>query len=69
METVEPSNDRSLESWTDCPAFQKHVKAFKDSEDFKGMHKKAQPFFDSVKDYVFGRELSMNNIVSRSLLF
>ncbi|KAF9021624.1 phosphoglycerate mutase-like protein, partial [Hymenopellis radicata] len=62
VETVEPSNDRSLESWTDCPAFQKHVKDFKNSEEFKGMHQKAQPFFDAVKDYVFGRELSMNNI-------
>ena len=62
VETVEPVNDRRLESWTKCPAFEKHVKAIVNSDEFKEKEKKAKPFFDAVKDYVFGRELSLKNI-------
>ncbi|EDR03419.1 uncharacterized protein LACBIDRAFT_331519 [Laccaria bicolor S238N-H82] len=28
VETVEPGNDRSLASWTNCPNFDKHIRAF-----------------------------------------
>ncbi|TFK19434.1 phosphoglycerate mutase-like protein [Coprinopsis marcescibilis] len=61
LETVEPGNDRSLESWTDCPAFAKHVKEFYNSEDFKKKAQQAQPFFKAVKDYVFGRPTTLEN--------
>ncbi|KAJ3823681.1 histidine phosphatase superfamily [Lentinula raphanica] len=61
VETVEPSNDRSLESWTDCPAFNKHVREFYASEEFKQKEKDAQPFFRSVKDFVFGRPTTLEN--------
>ncbi|KAJ7354194.1 phosphoglycerate mutase-like protein [Mycena albidolilacea] len=62
METVEPGNDRSLESWTDCPAFQKHIKAFHESDAFKAKAKEAAPFFHDVKDFVFGRPATLENI-------
>ncbi|KAF7332863.1 hypothetical protein MVEN_02391300 [Mycena venus] len=62
METVEPGNDRSMESWTDCPAFQKHVAAFYDSDAFKAKAKDAAPFFKDIKDYVFGRPATLENI-------
>ncbi|KAF9525011.1 histidine phosphatase superfamily [Crepidotus variabilis] len=61
VETVEPGNDRSLESWTDCPNFQKRIKEFYSSADFKAKAQDAQPFFKSVKDYVFGRPTSLEN--------
>jgi lysosomal acid phosphatase len=61
VETVEPGNDRSLESWTNCPAFEKHTKNFYNSQEFKDKAKEAQPFFKAVKDYVFGRPTTLEN--------
>ncbi|KAJ6518482.1 histidine phosphatase superfamily [Mycena vulgaris] len=63
IETVEPGNDRSLESWTDCPAFQKQVTSFHDSDAFKAKAKDAASFFTDVKDYVFGRPTTLENII------
>ncbi|KAJ6600682.1 histidine phosphatase superfamily [Mycena sp. CBHHK59/15] len=62
IETVEPGNDRSMESWTDCPAFEKHVAAFHDSAAFKAKAKEASSFLAEVKDYVFGRPTTLENI-------
>jgi len=62
LETVEPGNDRSMESWTDCPKFQKHVAAFHESDAFKDKEKDAAPFFQDIKDYVFGRPTTLENI-------
>ncbi|KAJ7027197.1 histidine phosphatase superfamily [Mycena alexandri] len=62
METVEPGNDRSLESWTDCPAFQKHVASFHGSDEFKTKAKDAAGFFQDIKDYIFGRPANLENI-------
>ncbi|KAH6910204.1 histidine phosphatase superfamily [Coprinopsis sp. MPI-PUGE-AT-0042] len=61
LETVEPGNDRSLESWTNCPAFEKHIKEFYNSDDFKKKSQDAQTFFKSVRDYVFGRPTTLEN--------
>ncbi|KAJ7852242.1 histidine phosphatase superfamily [Mycena leptocephala] len=62
METVEPGNDRSMESWTDCPEFQKHIAAFHQSDAFKAKAKDAAPFFQDIKDYIFGRPATLENI-------
>lgn len=62
VETVEPINDRSLESWTDCPAFQKHITTFQSSPEFKQKAADAQPFFKGVQDFVFGRPTTLDNI-------
>ncbi|TFK45136.1 histidine phosphatase superfamily [Crucibulum laeve] len=61
VETVEPGNDRSLESWTNCPSFEKHIKEFYSSADFKKKADEAKPFFQDVKDYVFGRPATLEN--------
>ncbi|KAL4262408.1 Histidine phosphatase superfamily protein [Pleurotus pulmonarius] len=61
VETVEPGNDRSLESWTDCPAFQQHVAEFHASDAFKAKAKEAAGFYASVKDFVFGRPTTLEN--------
>lgn len=62
VETVEPGNDRSLESWTTCPAFEKHTKEFYASREFKDVERDAQPFFRAVKDFVFGRPTTLENM-------
>ncbi|KAF8652658.1 hypothetical protein AX16_004264 [Volvariella volvacea WC 439] len=61
VETVEPGNDRSLEPWTNCPNFEKHVKSFYGSAEFKDKAKAAEPFFKGVKDYIFGRPAVLEN--------
>jgi lysosomal acid phosphatase len=61
IETVEPGNDRSLEPWTDCPAFEEHVSNVYASSEFKATAKAAQPFFGAVRDYVFGRPTTLEN--------
>ncbi|KDQ56464.1 hypothetical protein JAAARDRAFT_59326 [Jaapia argillacea MUCL 33604] len=62
VETVEPDNDRSLESWTDCKAFEKHIAQFYSSPEFKDAAKKAQPFLEASRDFVFGTEISLENM-------
>ncbi|KNZ72263.1 Testicular acid phosphatase like protein [Termitomyces sp. J132] len=61
VETVEPGNDRSLESWTDCPAFARHTREFYGSQEFKDKAKDAQSFFKAAKDFVFGRPTTLEN--------
>ncbi|KAI0302307.1 phosphoglycerate mutase-like protein [Multifurca ochricompacta] len=62
-ETVEPSNDRSLESWTNCPAFEDHVKQFYASPGFKAAAKEAEPFFKMANDFTFGRPVTLENAI------
>ncbi|KIP08705.1 hypothetical protein PHLGIDRAFT_29474 [Phlebiopsis gigantea 11061_1 CR5-6] len=62
VETVEPSNDRSLESWTDCPAFQNRVKSVLASDKMKAAEKAAAPFLHDVRDFVFGRPATLENM-------
>ncbi|KAJ3565742.1 hypothetical protein NP233_g7443 [Leucocoprinus birnbaumii] len=61
VETVEPGNDRSLEPWTNCPSFDKHIKDFYASSEFKQKAKEAESFFKGVKDFVFGRPTTLEN--------
>lgn len=61
IETVEPGNDRSLEPWTNCPAFQEHISNVYASSEFKATAKAAGPFFGAVRDYVFGRSTTLEN--------
>lgn len=43
--------------------FEKHIKEFYASSEFKEKSKAAEPFFKSVKDFVFGRPTTLENIV------
>ena len=43
--------------------FDKHIKDFYASPEFKETSKAAEPFFKSVKDFVFGRPTTLENIV------
>jgi lysosomal acid phosphatase len=62
VETVEPANDRSLEPWTDCPSFQKHLQAFRESKEYKQVEQDSKYFFSSARDFLFGRTASLDNI-------
>ncbi|KAI0060566.1 phosphoglycerate mutase-like protein [Artomyces pyxidatus] len=62
-ETVEPSNDRSLESWTDCPNFEAHVEKFYSSDKFKNAEKQAAVFYKEANDFLFGRPATLVNAV------
>ncbi|EPS94942.1 hypothetical protein FOMPIDRAFT_1133438 [Fomitopsis schrenkii] len=61
VETVEPSNDRSLESWTDCPAFEEHVKKIHSSSEFKEVGRTASHFLNDIRDFIFGRPATLEN--------
>ncbi|KAG1734529.1 histidine phosphatase superfamily [Suillus lakei] len=63
IETIEPGNDRTLEPWTDCPAFQQHISHVHSSSEFKATAKAAGPFFGAVRDYVFGRPTTLENAI------
>lgn len=43
--------------------FQKHIAAFHQSDAFKAKAKDAAPFFQDIKDYIFGRPATLENIV------
>ena len=44
-------------------AFEKHVNKVHNSAQFKDVAKQAQPFLNALKDFAFGRELSLENMV------
>ncbi|KAF7309110.1 hypothetical protein MKEN_01113100 [Mycena kentingensis (nom. inval.)] len=62
LETVEPGNDRSMESWTDCPNFKKHIAEFHASGAFKKKSQDARTFLKDADDFLFGRTASLENI-------
>ncbi|KAH8833086.1 histidine phosphatase superfamily [Flagelloscypha sp. PMI_526] len=62
VETVEPLNDRSLESWTDCPAFQRHISEFYNSPGFSTHAGHAKTFLDTISHFIFGRPAVLQNM-------
>jgi lysosomal acid phosphatase len=61
VETVEPGNDKSLEPWSSCPAFEKHIAEFHKSEKFKAKEKDASEYFQHARDFIFGRPATLEN--------
>jgi hypothetical protein len=62
VETVEPYNDLSLESWTNCPAFERHIQSVYNSDEFKKKANEASHFLTKLKDFTFGRPTTLENI-------
>ena len=50
-------------------AFQRHAQKVHSSSEFQAVAKQAQPFFHALKDFAFGRELSLENAVSALLSY
>lgn len=48
-------------------AFQKHISDVYASKNFKETAKAAQPFFDTIRDFVFGRPTTLENAVCFNL--
>lgn len=48
--------------------FEKHVADFYKSDEFKKREKDAEPFFNGVRDYIFGRPATLANIVRCSVI-
>ncbi|KAG2357508.1 histidine phosphatase superfamily [Suillus spraguei] len=61
IETIDPGNDKSLEPWIDCSAFEQHIADVYSSSEFREVEKAASPFFCAVRDYVFGRPTTLVN--------
>ncbi|KAK7030947.1 hypothetical protein VNI00_013894 [Paramarasmius palmivorus] len=61
VETVEPVNDRLLEPWTHCPAFQRHIREFYSSPEFRAKARESRPFLDFLRPFVFGRPTNLVN--------
>ncbi|KAF9645921.1 phosphoglycerate mutase-like protein [Thelephora ganbajun] len=62
VETVEPYNDLSLESWTSCPSFEKHIARVYSSDEFKRKADETRHFLTKLKDFTFGRPTTLENI-------
>ncbi|KAJ7633794.1 histidine phosphatase superfamily [Mycena polygramma] len=51
-----------LESWTNCPAFDKHVTDFYGSDVFKAKANDSVSFLQNIKNYVEGENTTLENI-------
>ncbi|KIY48077.1 phosphoglycerate mutase-like protein [Fistulina hepatica ATCC 64428] len=59
IESVEPDNDISLESWTDCDTFSNATTAFYNSAEFVAKKVSSQAFLDELPPYLDGSLESM----------
>ncbi|KAF5360653.1 hypothetical protein D9756_004844 [Leucocoprinus leucothites] len=62
VESVEPSNDVSLEGWTSCGPFTTATNAFYASPEFQAKANENADFLDSLKQYLDGRQVSLQNM-------
>ncbi|XP_006462624.1 hypothetical protein AGABI2DRAFT_137285 [Agaricus bisporus var. bisporus H97] len=62
IESVEPENDISLEGWTSCTAFNDATEAFYNSTEFKQKANESADFLNSLKQYLDGRPVSLENM-------
>jgi hypothetical protein len=49
-------------------AFEAHVERVHESDEFKAKAREAQPFFHGVRDFIFGRPATLENIVRALVL-
>ncbi|KIY49137.1 phosphoglycerate mutase-like protein [Fistulina hepatica ATCC 64428] len=62
VESVEPDNDISLESWTDCGTFSNATTAFYNSAEFAAKKVSNEAFLDELPSYLDGRNVSLENM-------
>ncbi|KAL5483061.1 hypothetical protein ACEPAI_8290 [Sanghuangporus weigelae] len=63
IESVEPVQSVELEGWSSCPNFERHVKRFYDSPDFKKKSADAAPFLNAIKPYLYGIPNTLENMI------
>lgn len=62
IESVEPSNDISLEGWTDCNAFTNSTKQLYASSFFQEKAQNSSQFLQSLTPYLGGRPVTFQNM-------
>ncbi|KAL5531847.1 hypothetical protein ACEPAF_5410 [Sanghuangporus sanghuang] len=63
IESVEPVQSVELEGWSSCPNFERRVKRFYDSPDFKKKSADAAPFLNAIKPYLYGIPNTLENMI------
>ena len=62
IESVEPEEDYTLESWTECPAYTADNNAWYNSAQFKAKAEQAAPFLNTLGPIVGGRNVTLANM-------
>ncbi|KAJ7505571.1 phosphoglycerate mutase-like protein [Mycena galericulata] len=62
IESVEPTNDVSLEGWTSCGAFDDWTTAFYNSPEFLQKSNESQAFLSQLPPYLDGRPVTLENM-------
>ncbi|KAJ7081378.1 histidine phosphatase superfamily [Mycena belliarum] len=62
IESVEPSNDVSLEGWTSCGAFDSATAAFYNSTAFAQKRSESAAFLSQLPQYLDGRAVTLENM-------
>ncbi|KAI0697626.1 phosphoglycerate mutase-like protein [Cerioporus squamosus] len=62
VESVEPNEDISLNSFTSCPAFDNHISAFYSSAPFLAEAQQAQPFLQQLQPFLDNRSIDFTNM-------
>ncbi|KAJ6620736.1 histidine phosphatase superfamily [Mycena sp. CBHHK59/15] len=62
FQSVEPNNDITLEGWTSCGAFDDSTAAFYNSTEFAQKQTESAPFLNSLKQYLDGRPVTLENM-------
>ncbi|KAG6887776.1 hypothetical protein C0992_010785 [Termitomyces sp. T32_za158] len=63
IESVEPTNDVSLEGWTSCNTFDKSTSAFYNSTEFQEKASEYKGFLNSLPQYLDERPVDLQNMV------
>ncbi|KAG5725979.1 hypothetical protein E4T56_gene2354, partial [Termitomyces sp. T112] len=62
IESVEPTNDISLEGWTSCQTFDKSTSAFYNSTEFQEKAAEYKNFLDLLPQFLDGRSVNLQNM-------
>ncbi|KAJ7164700.1 histidine phosphatase superfamily [Mycena crocata] len=62
IESVEPTNDISLEGWTSCGAFDNATAAFYNSAEFAQKRAESAAFLSQLPQYLDGRPVTLENM-------
>ncbi|RPD61599.1 phosphoglycerate mutase-like protein [Lentinus tigrinus ALCF2SS1-6] len=63
VESVEPNEDISLNSFTSCPVFDNHISAFYSSAPFLAEAQEAQPFLEQLQPFLDNRSIDFTNMI------
>jgi hypothetical protein len=62
IESLDPTEDISLQSWIGCPAFETHISNFYGSSVFKNKEAESADFLAELQPFVYGVSANLKNI-------